>query len=192
MHTLYLHLFLKIAGQSLRLVFSMCGEWISFLQGNRSYILWRNTKIDILAVLETHVNYTGKEMYEGFSFYFSSSVEDDCRKKTEGELEEYKKKVKKDKISFEVAKAEKMRIQQRSAEKLGCAFVVNTKLGLECDVCAINNKIMWLRIEATPVCINLAATHAPHAGHSMQIKRNIMSCLRNTWVNGRTMKLILF
>ena len=161
---------LKIAGQSLRLgVFNVRG--MNFISARQQVVyLMKKHKIDILAVLETHVNYTGKEMYEGFSFYFSSSVEDDCRKKTEGELEEYNKKVKKDKISFEAAKAEKMRIQQRSAEKLGCAFVVNTKLGLECDVCAINNKIMCLRIEATPVCINLAATHAPHAGHSMQNK----------------------
>ncbi len=157
---------------------------MNFISARQQVVyLMKKHELDILAVLETHVNYTGKERYEGFSFYFSSSVEDDCRKQTEEELEDYNKKVKKDTTPFEVAKAERMRIQQRSAEKLGCAFVVRTKQELECDVCAVNNKIICLRVEANPVCINLAATHAPHAGHSVQKLTHHMSKWKNHEIN---------
>ena len=80
--------------------------------------------IDILALLETHINYTGKGSYGNFIYHFSSSIEDTCRKQTEDAIEEHNKWGKKDKIPFEIAQAERMRIRQRSTEKLGCAFVV--------------------------------------------------------------------
>ena len=85
-------------------------------------------------------------------------------------IEEYNKRVKKDKIPFEIAQAERMRIRQRSAEKLGCAFVVRKRPGLDIDVSASDKKNIALRINTLPIAINIAATHVPHAGHNTQVK----------------------
>lgn len=160
----------KLLGKRFRLgVFNVRG--MNFISARQQIVFLMNKhKIDILALLETHINYTGKETHGDFNFYFSSSVEDDCRKQSEEAIEEYNRRVKKEKISFAVAQAERMRIRQRSAEKLGCAFVVRKQPGLDIDVSACNNKNISLRINTSPIAINIAATHAPHAGHSTQQK----------------------
>jgi hypothetical protein len=63
-----------------------------------------------------------------------------------------------------------MRIRQRSAEKLGCALVLKHQSGLEFDVCASDSSNIALKIGTRPIRINIAATHVPHAGHSLQRK----------------------
>jgi len=72
-----------------------------------------------------------------------------CRKQTEDALEEFNKRVKREQIAFEVAQAERMRIRQCSAEKLGCAFVVRKRAGLDIDVSACDNKNMALRVNTS-------------------------------------------
>ena len=42
---------------------------------------------DILALLETPINYTGKKLHDNYIFYFSSIIDDDQRKRAEKELE---------------------------------------------------------------------------------------------------------
>ena len=126
--------------------------------------------IDVLALLETHVNYTGKEIHDNYIFYFSSVVDDDQRKRADKELEMYNDKCKKEKIPQDEAKRERMRIRQRAAEKLGCAFVYKAKLNLEINVQAIDNKNISMTIDTKPIPINIAATHAPHANHTIRIK----------------------
>ena len=160
----------KTANKQLRIgTFNVRG--MNFMSARQQIIyIMQKHQLDILALLETHVNYTGKEHCGSFTFYFSSRVEDDLRNKTEDELRVYNAKVKVDKISHDIAQRERMRIRQRSAEKLGCAFVVRHQPNLPINVQAIDNKNMYLQICTLPIPINLIATHVPHAGHHLAEK----------------------
>ena len=57
-------------------------------------------------------------------------------------------------------------------EKLGCAFVVHKQAGFDIDVSACDNKNIALGVNTSPIAINIAATHAPHAGHNTHRKTN--------------------
>ena len=63
-------------GKTLRLgVFNVRG--MNFISGRQQLMyLMKKHDVDILALLETHVNYTGKETHGQYSFYFSSTVSD--------------------------------------------------------------------------------------------------------------------
>ena len=87
-------------------------------------------ELDLLALLETHVNYIGKQSIGKYTFYFSSDIEDDARVKTDAELSAYNAEVKLEKIPFADAQRESVRIRQQSAEKLGCAFVLKRQPSL--------------------------------------------------------------
>ena len=134
-----------------------------------TYVMKKHS-IDILALQETHVNYTGKETHDDYIFYFSSSIDDDQRKRTEVDLEAYNAKCKKDKIQHDEAQRERMRIRQRAAEKLGCAIVYAKKLNLDVDIQATDHQHILMTINTKPISINIAATHAPHANHTTQTK----------------------
>ena len=65
-------------------------------------------QLDIVLLQETHINYTGKEIHEDFTFYFSSVIEDEHRKSVDSKLEDLAQRVKRKTITEEEAKRERM------------------------------------------------------------------------------------
>ena len=61
-----------------------------------------------------------------------------------------------------------MRIRQRAAEKLGCAFVYKEKLNFEINVQAIDNKNISMRIDRKPIPINIASPCPPCQSHDKE------------------------
>ena len=144
---------------------------MNFITGRQQILyLMEKHNLDILALQETHINYTGKEIHDNYAFYFSSNIDDEKRKQVDAQLDEYNNKVKKDKIPPDIAQRERMRIRQKSTEKLGCAIVYRRSPYMEIEIAATNNKIISLSINDVPIRINILATHAPHAGHTKQDK----------------------
>ena len=92
-----------------------------------TYVM-KEHNVNIAALFETRINYTGKETHADYCFYFSSNIDDDMRKRTEKELEDYTRKVKQESIPPEEAQRERMKMRQKAEEKLGCAIVYNTRL----------------------------------------------------------------
>ena len=121
--------------------------------------------IDIVALQETHVNYTGKEEHGDFLFYFSSIKEDDHRKKTDLQLEELNQKVKTKRITAQEAKRERLEILNISAEKLGVGFVYR------------KSSFISLTINTDPLGISLTNVYAPHAGLTSQTKTDFYDSL---------------
>ena len=130
--------------------------------------------IDIIALQETHINYTGREQHGdfNFAFYFSSLVEDDARKQTEGNLENLAERRRKRCITENEAKQERMSIRKRSAEKLGVGFVYRRSkfFGTTIDISSIVNWFMTMTVRTTPLKLQIITVYAPHSGHTVHTK----------------------
>ena len=86
---------------------------MNFITGRQQILyLMEKHNLDILALQETHINYTGKETHDNYAFYFSSNIDDEKRKQVDAQLDEYNNKAKKDKIPPDIAQRERMRIRQ--------------------------------------------------------------------------------
>ena len=54
---------------------------MNFITGRQQILyLMEKYNLDIFALQETHINYTGKEIYDNYAFYFSNSIDDEKRK----------------------------------------------------------------------------------------------------------------
>ena len=75
--------------------------------------------------------------------------------------------MKREHISFAEAQQERMRIRQRSADKLGGAIVSRRIPNLDMDVKAVDSANICMTLNTSPTQINIAATHVPHSGHTL-------------------------
>ena len=145
----------------------------------RIIYLMKKHQLDIVLLQETHINYTGKEIHEDFTFYFSSVIEDEQRKSVDSKLEDLAQRVKRKTITEEEAKRERMEILNISAEKLGVGIVFKNKIlrHTEIDITSVSNRLMIMRIGSTPVKVNLVNVYAPHSGHNPQTKTDFYHSL---------------
>ena len=146
---------------------------VNFIAARQQLIyLIKKRDIDIIALQETHINYTGREQHGDFTFSFTSLVEDDARKQTEGNLENRAEKRRKRLITENEAKQERMSILNRSAEKLGVGFVYRRSkfFGTTIDISSLDNRFMTMTVHTTPLKLQIINVYAPHSGHTLHTK----------------------
>ena len=171
----------KITERTLRIA-SFNVKGMNFIAARQQLMYLMNKhNIDIAALQETHVNYTGKEIHGDYTFYFSSCIEDEHRKQTEIHLENLKKKVKKKEITEEQAKRERMTILNKSSEKLGVAFVFKHGLfrSQDVNITSVDNRIIEMQVNTRPIQMHLTNVYAPHAGHTFQLKTDFYDKLHD-------------
>ena len=157
----------KITERTLRIA-SFNVKGMNFIAARQQLMYLMNKhnlhNIDIAALQEAHVNYTGKEIHGDYAFYFSSCIEDEHRKQTEIQLENLRKKVKKKEIAEEEAKRERMTILNKSSEKLGVAFVFKHGLFRSQDVSitSVDNRIIEIQVNTRPIQMHLTNIYMRH------------------------------
>ena len=125
--------------------------------------LMKTLKIDVLGLQETRINRDCLEQHDDYVFYFSSSITHETRSHAE--------RVRREQQDLVVKELSEIELYNLDAEKLGVGLVMhkrwnNSKQNLQ----QINNRLLMVTFDTSPIRLNVIVAYAPHAGKTQQEK----------------------
>lgn len=138
-------------------------------------------KVDIMILLETHINTNSKEMHDGCTFVFSTNITEKDIQENNKRLEEKRRRKKTTNMNNDEKEQEQiewMNINKIAMEKLGTAVVYSPKIAKRTqDIIQHSNRMISIILNTKIGTFTITGVHMPHAGDSMLNKKKAYHAL---------------